>query len=161
MHTFINFSYILFYYRLLQDIEYNSLCYSVGSCWLFIFIYSSGVPAVAQWVRNLTKVAQVAVETQVRSSSWYSGLKDPELPQLWCRLQLWLRFNPWPGNFHMLQERPYKNYTHTHTHTTLRHNIIIYTYYIYFNSKLLIYHPPSSPLVAISLFSVYESNVST
>ena len=23
--------------------------------------------------------------------------------QLWCRLPLWLRINPWPGNFHVLQ----------------------------------------------------------
>ena len=26
----------LFHYRLLQDIEYNSLCYTVGPCWLYI-----------------------------------------------------------------------------------------------------------------------------
>ena len=29
-------------------------------------------------------------------------VKDPALPQLW------LRFNPWPGNFHVLQARPLK-----------------------------------------------------
>lgn len=29
--------------------------------------------------------------------------KDLALPQLWHRLQLWLRFDPWQGNFHMLQ----------------------------------------------------------
>ena len=34
-------------------------------------------------VKNLTAVAQVAVE-----------LKDPVLPQLQCRLQLWLGVNP-------------------------------------------------------------------
>jgi len=28
-------------------------------------------------------------------------VKDPMLPQLWCGWQLWLRFNPWPRNFHM------------------------------------------------------------
>ena len=28
-------------------------------------------------------------------------VKDPVLPQLWCRLQLQLRINPWPGNFHV------------------------------------------------------------
>ena len=28
-------------------------------------------------------------------------LKDVELPQLWHRSQLWLRFNPWTKNFHM------------------------------------------------------------
>ena len=52
---------------------------------------------------------------------WYSGLriwcgfcsgecsipslgqwvKDPALPQLWCRSKLWLGCNPWPRNFHM------------------------------------------------------------
>ena len=38
-----------------------------------------GVPIVAQWV------------------------KDPALLQLWHRSQLWLGFNPWPGNLHMSQ----------------------------------------------------------
>ena len=27
--------------------------------------------------------------------------KDPVLLQLWHRSQLWLRFHPWPRNFHM------------------------------------------------------------
>ena len=38
---------------------------------------------------------------------WYTGsipspaqwVKDPVLPQLWLRSQLWLRYDPWPGNF--------------------------------------------------------------
>ena len=38
-----------------------------------------GVPAVAQQV------------------------KDQALPQLWHRSQLWLRFDPWPRNFHVPQ----------------------------------------------------------
>ena len=29
-------------------------------------------------------------------------VKDLVLLQLWCRLQLPLRFNPWPRNFHVL-----------------------------------------------------------
>ena len=28
-------------------------------------------------------------------------VKDPAWLQLWCRSQLWLRFSPSPGNFHM------------------------------------------------------------
>ena len=32
-HMYIVFQ-ILFHYRLLQDIEYNSLCYTVGPCYL-------------------------------------------------------------------------------------------------------------------------------
>ena len=35
IHIYIFFQ-IIFYYRLLQDIEYSSLCYTVGPCWLSI-----------------------------------------------------------------------------------------------------------------------------
>ena len=45
-----------------------------------------GVSAVAQWVKNLIAVAQVAVKVQVRSLAQCSGLKDPVLLA---------------GNFHM------------------------------------------------------------
>jgi len=30
-------------------------------------------------------------------------VKDLALLQLWCRLQLWLGFHPWPGNFRISQ----------------------------------------------------------
>ena len=33
------FFQILFHYRLLQDIEYSSLCYTVGLCWLSILLF--------------------------------------------------------------------------------------------------------------------------
>ena len=57
-----------------------------------------GVPAVVQWVKDL------------ELSLWWHGLirrlaqwiKDLALPQLLLRLQLWLRSDPWPGNFHIL-----------------------------------------------------------
>ena len=39
---------------------------------------------VAQWVKDLTAVAQVTEEAQVWSPAQHSGLKDPALPQLWC-----------------------------------------------------------------------------
>ena len=42
-------------------------------------MYISGVPAVAQCIKDLALL-------------W-----------LWWRSYLWLRFNPWPGNFHMPQ----------------------------------------------------------
>ena len=35
---------------------------------------------------------------QVRSLALHRGLKDPALPQLWHRLQLCLRNEPWPRN---------------------------------------------------------------
>ena len=57
---------------------------------------------MAQWVKNLTVVAQVTAELLVPSVVWHSGLKDLVLPQLQ------LRFNPWSGNFHMLQVQPLK-----------------------------------------------------
>ena len=44
------------------------------------------VLTLAQWVKNLTAVALVAVEAQVRSPAQCSGLKGLALPQLWCRL---------------------------------------------------------------------------
>ena len=47
-----------------------------------------------------------AVESEVSLECWYTGsipvpaqwVKDPALPQLQCRWQLWLGSDPWPGN---------------------------------------------------------------
>ena len=50
-----------------------------------------GIPAGAQWVKNLT-----TVKAQVQNLAQHGGLKDPAL------LQLQLGFNPWPRNFYML-----------------------------------------------------------
>lgn len=47
-----------------------------------------GVPAVGQWVKNLTAAPWGPVEAQVRFLARCSGLKDPVLPQLGHRLQL-------------------------------------------------------------------------
>lgn len=38
---------------------------------------------------------------RVPSLAWGSGLKDLAFPQLWLRLQLQVRFSPWPGNILM------------------------------------------------------------
>ena len=35
-------------------------------------------------------------------------VKDPAFLQLWHRSQLWLSFDPWPENLHMLQVQPKK-----------------------------------------------------
>ena len=43
----------------------------------------------------------VSMGALVLSTTWGHGLKDLAMLQVWCRLQLQLRFNPWPGNFHM------------------------------------------------------------
>ena len=64
-----------------------------------ILIYKKdiGIPAVAEWVKNLTPVAQVTAEVWVWSLAWHSRLKDPALPQLQHRSQLRLKFNPRAG----------------------------------------------------------------
>ena len=62
---------------------------------------------MAQWVKNLTTVAQITAEVRVQSPVWCSGLKDLALPQLQHRSQLQLEFSPWPGNFHVLQVCPH------------------------------------------------------
>ena len=54
-----------------------------------------GVPAMVQWVKNLT------AEAQVRPLAQHRKLKDLVLPQLWYRSQLRLGYIPWPRNFHM------------------------------------------------------------
>ena len=50
---------------------------------------------MAQWVKNLTAIAQVAGVVQVRSLAQCSGLEDPALLQLQCKSQLW--FGSFPG----------------------------------------------------------------
>ena len=55
---------------------------------------SFGVHNATQGVKNQTAAAQVPAEPQVQSLAWHSELKDPALPQLQCRLQLWLRSDP-------------------------------------------------------------------
>ena len=57
------------------------------------------------WLKRLTAAAQDAVEVWVQSLAQCNGLKDPVLPQLWCRLQLQLGFGPRPRTFHMLWVR--------------------------------------------------------
>ena len=59
---------------------------------------------MVQWLETPTEAAQVTEEVRVQSLAWCSGLKylDPVLLQLLLRWQLWLGFNPWPGNIHML-----------------------------------------------------------
>ena len=54
-----------------------------------------GVPTVVQQIKNPAAVAWVAAEVGVLSLAQHHDLKDLAL------LQLQLRFNPWPGNFHM------------------------------------------------------------
>ena len=62
----------------------------------------TGVPALAQWIKNPTAEAWTTAEAWVQSLTLCSGLKDSVLLQLWCSLQLQLEFNPQPRNFHVL-----------------------------------------------------------
>ena len=52
---------------------------------------------MVQWVKSLTAVSLVPAEARVRSPAWHSGLKDPVLLQLWCRLAAaaWIQSGAW------------------------------------------------------------------
>ena len=63
---------------------------------------------MVQGLKNLTAVASVAAEVQVRPPAWCSTLKDPALPQLQGSSQLWLGFNAWLRDFHMAWVQPLK-----------------------------------------------------
>ena len=56
---------------------------------------------MVHWIKNPTEAAWVTAEVWVWSLAEHSGLKDLALLRLWHRSQLWIGFNPWPGNFHM------------------------------------------------------------
>ena len=79
--------------------------------WL-VLITTIVVPARAQWVKNPTAAAHISVEVQVlfpcpalwvKGSSVAAAITAMVLLQL---SQLWLRFSPWPRNFHMTQVPP-------------------------------------------------------
>ena len=57
---------------------------------------------MAQWVKKLTAAAQVSAKVQAGPLAWYRELKDL------VSQQLWLRFEPWPRNFHTLWVQPFK-----------------------------------------------------
>lgn len=56
-----------------------------------------GVPAVVQWWVNDLLVSGVTGSVPGQAQ-W---VKDPTWLQLWRMWQVWLRFGPWPRNFHM------------------------------------------------------------
>ena len=58
----------------------------------------AGVPTLAHWVKDPACLCGIA-SSITRSAQ---QIKDLALPQLWLRLQMRLRFYPWPRNFHML-----------------------------------------------------------
>ena len=57
----------------------------------YIKLKCTGVPAVAQWVKNLTAMTSVSAEAWVQSLAQHSGLKHLVLLQVWCKLQLLFR----------------------------------------------------------------------
>ena len=65
----------------------------------FLKTLKIGVPAVAQWFNDLACLCG-GVGLIPSSAQW---VKDAALTELWCRSQLRLGFDPWPGNFHMPQ----------------------------------------------------------
>ena len=66
---------------------------------LFYRFARSGVPAVVQLVNDPACLCGIAGLIP-SPAQW---VKDLALLQLWHKSQMWLRFDPWPRNFHMLQ----------------------------------------------------------
>ena len=66
-------------------------------------IYNSKAKEFPLWCRGIKSQLQQLQDscsgTGVRSPAWHTGLKNPAL--LWHKLQLWLKFDSWPRNFHM------------------------------------------------------------
>ena len=58
-------------------------CYCWDNKIITVSVNNMGLPAVVQWVKNLTAMAQVALEARVQCLAPHSGLKD------WVLLQLW------------------------------------------------------------------------
>ena len=59
-----------------------------------------GVPAVVQWVNDLTAVSVAAL---VPSLAQHSGLRTQGCHSCGIRVQLQLGFYPWPRHLHMLR----------------------------------------------------------
>lgn len=67
--------------------------------WRTIWNYLKGsvrVPVVVQWVNDLARLW--GVSSLISCPALWA--KDSALPQMW------FRFNPWPGNFHIQQVQP-------------------------------------------------------
>ena len=71
---------------------------------------------MAQWAKDPTAAALVAAEVWLDPRPSALGLKEPVLPHLRRKSQLWLRFSSWPGNFHVLLVRPFKKNKSKQTH---------------------------------------------
>ena len=76
-----------------------------------IKIKNSGVPAVVQWVNDPVCLCGGTGSIPAQCSRLRI--------QLWCRSQLQLRFDPWPGNVHMPRVWPKKKKIHPHRQFTM------------------------------------------
>ena len=60
-------------------VEVTQYAHIPDNLW-FAKMEKTGVLTVVQQVKSLTAAAWVAVEAQVQSPAWHSGLKNPVLP---------------------------------------------------------------------------------
>ena len=72
IHIYISFFQILFHYRLSQDIEYSSLCYTVGPCpdfffnsYIYLFILNLFIYFWLRWVFIVVRGLLIAVASLV------------------------------------------------------------------------------------------------
>ena len=67
-----------------------------------------GIEILVEYMKTMLIVFGIGLRRTDRTSLVVQCVKDPALSLLWLRSLLWREFDPWPGNFHMLQIWPKK-----------------------------------------------------
>ena len=99
------FCFVIYTYS--HMLIYTCVCVCVCVTKLSIVMWGSVVwwPGLQSSQQSCLIPAVPAGAQRLRSLARYSELKDLESPQRW---QMWLRFSPWPGSFHMPCVQPLK-----------------------------------------------------
>ena len=97
-----------------------------------------GIEILVEYMKTMLIVFGIGLRRTDRTSLVVQCVKDPALSLLWLRSLLWREFDPWPGNFHMLQIWPKKkkrrNKRHILQHQFQKHFVclllFLHTFYL-------------------------------